>query len=278
VNGKYEVKLDLFEGPLDLLLYLVNKAEVDITQIAVAAITDQYLQYLDMMRDLNIDVASEYLHMAATLIRIKARELLPEPQPGEIIPEEEGIYNREQLIAQLLEYKKYKEAAFSLRGFEAHQAGSYGRGQAEEITPSADGTDEVYLGNLTIYDLLDAFRRVLVQAKPDEPGHVVKLDYVNIDDRIEHVLTVIADAGGEMPFEQLFADNPRRMVVVVTFMALLELIKMQEIQFRQERQFGSIFVSKRDPSTRENLSEPQEAVESPDEKTDNPEKEKTEQE
>ena len=104
---EYEVRLELFEGPLDLLLYLVNKAEVNIVDISVSSIASQYLEYLDLMRDLNIDVASEYLHMAATLIRLKARELLP-PQEGEVIDQEDGIYNREQLIQQLLEYKKFR--------------------------------------------------------------------------------------------------------------------------------------------------------------------------
>jgi segregation and condensation protein A len=257
VNDKYEVKLDLFEGPLDLLLYLVNKAEVDIAQISVAAITDQYLQYLDVMRDLNIDVAAEYLHMAATLVRIKARELLPDENKDEVIPGEEGIYNRDQLIAQLLEYKKFKEAAQSLRGFEAHQAGSYGRGNAEEIEPGAPDGD-VYIGNLTVIDLFEAFRRILERAAVEDPKHVVKMNEIRIDDRIERVLSLLGDVGREISFEELFKDDMRKMVIVVTFMALLELIKMQEIAFRQEKQFGGIFVARRDPSSRENLDEPAE--------------------
>jgi segregation and condensation protein A len=106
-HQEYEVQLELFEGPLDLLLYLVNKSEVSIVDISVSEIVTQYLQYLDMIRDLNIDVASEYLHMAATLIRLKARELLPQ-QEGEELLEEDGIYNRDQLIQQLLEYKKFR--------------------------------------------------------------------------------------------------------------------------------------------------------------------------
>ena len=257
MNGKYEVKLDLFEGPLDLLLYLVNKSEVNIAQISVSAITDQYLQYLDAMRDLNIDIAAEYLHMAATLIRIKARELLPEDNKDEVLADEEGIYNRDQLIAQLLEYKKYKEAAQSLRGFEAHQAGSYGRGSAEEIEPNATG-DDVYIGNLTVVDLFEAFRRILERAKVEDPQHVVKMNEVRIDDRIERVLSVLGDVGQEISFDDLFKDDLRKMVIVVTFMAILELIKMQEIQFRQEKHFGGIFVARRDPSSREKMDEPNE--------------------
>ena len=138
MKQEYEVKLDLFEGPLDLLLYLVNRAEVDIVQIPVAQIAQQYIEYLDLMRELNIDVAAEYLYMASTLIRLKARELLP-PVEGETIEQEEGIYNRQQLIAQLLEYKKYKEAAFSLRHFEAEQIGCFTRGSAEPVHPAFRG-------------------------------------------------------------------------------------------------------------------------------------------
>jgi segregation and condensation protein A len=255
VNDKYEVKLDLFEGPLDLLLYLVTKAEVDITQISVAAITDQYLQYLDVMRDLNIDVAAEYLHMAATLIRIKARELLPDENKDEVLPGEEGIYNREQLIAQLLEFKKFKEAAYSLRGFEAHQAGSHGRGTVEEIVPGT-ATDEVFIGNVTVIDLFEAFRRILERAGREDPSHVVRRSDVRIDDRIERIFSALGETGAEIAFEELFKDDLRKMVIVVTFMALLELIKMQEIQFRQEKQFGGIFVSRRDPSSRDRMDDP----------------------
>ena len=110
LNQSYEVKLDLFEGPLDLLLYLVAKDEVDIAQISVARVAEQYLAYLDLIRELNINIAAEYLHMAATLVRLKASDILPSAEP--VITEEgEGIYSREQLVAQLLEYKKYKEAA-----------------------------------------------------------------------------------------------------------------------------------------------------------------------
>jgi segregation and condensation protein A len=166
LEGRYEVKLDLFEGPLDLLLYLVTKAEVDITEIPVAQIAQQYLEYLDLMRELNIDVASEYLHMAATLVRLKARELLPPSEAEALVEAEQGVYNKEQLIQQLLEYKKYKEAAYSLRKLEHQQAGSFSRGKPEEIeVESAD--EPLVLGNLSIYDLLSAFWRL---ARPSPPA------------------------------------------------------------------------------------------------------------
>lgn len=241
---EYEVRLDLFEGPLDLLLYLVNKSEVSIVDISVSQIASQYIQYIDLLRDMNIDVASEYLHMAATLVRLKARELLP-PQENEEIEQEDGIYNREQLIQQLLEYKKFKEAAGTLKIMEAEQFGAYVRGRADVIE-SSSSDDEVDLGNLSVFDLLTAFKRILERAKdsPEEYRHVVAVDNVKIDDKIEHILSRLTEVD-EVAFDELFEGDYRRIVLVVTFMAILELVKMQEIQFRQEENFGQIFVSKR---------------------------------
>lgn len=242
---EYEVKLDQFEGPLDLLLYLINKAEVNIIDISVSKIVTQYIEYLDKIRELNIDIASEYLHMAATLIRLKARELLP-PQEGEVVDEQEdGIYNREQLIQQLLEYKKFKEAATTLKVFEAEQFGAFSRGKTEVIEHNASD-DEIDLGNISIYDLLSAFKKILERAADPhaEFKHVVEVDNVKIDDRIEHILSLLSESD-EVAFEELFRGDYRKIVLVVTFMAILELVKMQEIRFRQEENFGAIFVIRR---------------------------------
>jgi segregation and condensation protein A len=249
MNREYQVKLSVFEGPLDLLLYLVTKAEVDITEIQVSEIAAQYLEYLDLMRELNIDIASEYLHMAATLVRLKARELLP-PAPTEDAAQEEGIYNREQLIAQLLEYKKYKEAAGALKTYEAEQFGTFGKGTAEEQEEGRVEADQVNLGALGIFDLLSAFKRILDRLAEQPPGEVLHGEEVAIDDCIEHILGTLADVE-EVPFEELFRHDRRRMYLVVTFMALLELIKMQEISFRQEQIFGEIFVRRRRGKDRE---------------------------
>jgi segregation and condensation protein A len=248
MNREYQVKLDVFEGPLDLLLYLVNKAEIDITQIQVSEIARQYLEYLDLMRELNIDIASEYLHMAATLIRIKARELLP-PDQSEVMPDEEGIYNREQLIQQLLEYKKYKEAASALRTYESEQIGMYGRGAADEPEMGPE-SNEINLGNISVFDLLTAFKKILERAAQEPPDRVIQTDQVGIDDCIERILTMVTDRE-EVAFEELFPPLRRRIHLVVTFMAILELVKMQRVYFRQESAFGSIFVRRRLEKDRE---------------------------
>jgi segregation and condensation protein A len=243
-TGEYKVKLDLFEGPLDLLLYLVRKAEVDIVDISVSEVAKQYLEYLDIMRDLNINIASEYLSMASTLVRLKAQELLPDTEV-EAIEDEEGIYNREQLIEKLLEYKTYKEAAGSLRKYEAEQYGSFSRGKQEEVEVTADneGTD---IGNVSVFDLIAAFKRVLLKAEEekDDSVQVVERENIRLDDRIEHVIGYLEDKG-EVPFEDLFKDDLRKLVLIVTFMAILELVKMRKITFRQESGFGKLFVKRR---------------------------------
>jgi segregation and condensation protein A len=197
------------------------------------------------MRELNIDVAGEYLRMAAILIRLKARELLPDSLPEEGLDTgEEGAYNREELIAQLLEYKKFKEAAGTLKTFESQRFGSAARGKTEEIENTSEQNDEVILGNVSVFDLLGAFQKILQRIPQNDPSHVVEVDNCRIDDRIEHILSMITDRGGEVHFEELFGTDKRRIVLVVTFMAILELVKMGQISFRQQYAFGAIFVSK----------------------------------
>jgi segregation and condensation protein A len=245
-NKEYEVKLEMFEGPLDLLLYLVTKAEVDIVNLPVAQITGQYLEYLDLMRELNIDIAADYLHMAATLTYLKARELLPPADGAEGLSQpEEGIYNREELVRQLLEYQKYKQAAGAFKNFETEQIHLFKRGAADSIEAVPDGEAGVDLGSLSLFDILSAFKGVIERARGEEAyRQTVLADTVKIDDRIDRVLTVLADCG-EVRFEELFSDDLRKLVLVVTLMAILELVKMQEIGFRQEERFGPIFVSRR---------------------------------
>jgi segregation and condensation protein A len=244
-EGEYEVKLEMFEGPLDLLLYLVTKAEIDIVNLPVAQITAQYLEYLDLMRELNIDIAADYLHMAATLTYLKARELLPPTEGEGLAPPEEGIYNREELVRQLLEYQKFKQAAGAFKNFEAEQIHLFKRGTADSVENVPDGDGGVDLGSLSLFDILSAFKGVLARAQTEEAyRQTVLADTVKIDDRIDHVLTVLSDHA-EVRFEKLFEDDMRKLVLVVTIMAVLELVKMQEIVFRQEERFGPIFVSRR---------------------------------
>lgn len=244
-SDEYNVKLDLFEGPLDLLLYVVNKSEVDIVNISVAAVTKQYLNYLDIMRDLNINIASEYLSMAATLIRLKAHEILPPEEDEQLGDEEDVIINRAQLIEKLLEYKKYKEAAGSLQDYESENIGTFKRGKKEDVEVLASTEEEI--ASVSMFDLMTAFQRVMERlAESDDvlARHVIQSENVRLDDRLEHVLGLVTD-GGEILFDDLFRDDTRKVVLVVTFMAILELVKMKQIIFRQEELLGNIYVKKR---------------------------------
>ena len=245
-SNEYEVKLDLFEGPLDLLLYVINKSEVDITDIVLTEITRQYLDYLDIMEELNINVASEYLSMAATLIRLKAREILPPDNTEELENEEEAIINRTQLIEKLLEYKKYKEAAKELKDYEDENIGTFTRGKNEAIGPIRL-SDEEEVASVNIFDLMTAFKTVMERLSEADnvlDRHVITKENVRLDDRLERVLTLVQD-GKEVLFDKIFEDDPRKITLVVTFMAILELIKMKQIVFRQEELMGNIFVKKR---------------------------------
>jgi segregation and condensation protein A len=246
-SQEYAVKLDAFEGPLDLLLYLINRAEVSILDISVSAITRQYLDYLDLIRELNINVASEYLSMAATLLRLKAREILPQQDDEALDEEEDCIVTREQLIQKLLEYKKFKEAAHSLRICEAEQIGSFTRGRQEEIELLHDEA-EAGESTVTIFDLISAFQRILDRGagSNEMPARTIEPEEVKLDDKIEYILGFL-ESDSEVLFETFFAHDRRRMVMVVTFMAFLELIKMQRIGFRQEEAFGAIFVKRKTP-------------------------------
>ncbi len=244
-NNEYNVRLDVFEGPLDLLLYLVNRAEMNILEISVSHITRQYLQYLDVMQKLNINVAGDYLSMAATLLRLKAREMLPQSEQEDLGEDEDDIVDRRKLIERLLEYRKFKEAANSLRVYEGEQFGSFPRGLKEEFDPEPV-SEEVTFGDINVFDLISAFQRIVERAKEQgnaPNGHVLQREDVKLDDRIERVLSLVSDEN-EVPLEELFADDYRRIVLVVTFMAILELVKMGEITFRQESQLGQIFVKK----------------------------------
>lgn len=230
----YRVQLDLFEGPLDLLLHLIKKNEVDVTNIPVATITEQYLSYLDLLRDLSLDVASEYLVMAATLMLLKSRLLLPSAEPDE----DEEADPRADLVRQLLEYQRYREAAASLAERPWLRRDVFVR------EPSADGVppdpDAKPLVRVTLWELMAAFRTVLARAQPD-PVHQVEAEAVSLRDRITDVLRTLGVAR-RLTFDSLFGDAPGRAFVIVTFLAVLELAKLGAIEAVQEETLGPIFI------------------------------------
>lgn len=237
----YRVKLETFEGPLDLLLHLVRKNDVNIYDIPIALITEQYLAYIELMQEMNLDVAGEFLVMAATLIHLKSRAILPRPETaaGELEPEEDP---REALVRRLLEHQKYKAAAELLHERETLRS-------AQWIRPDgrvADAAGDEYEPELEVdlFSLLAAFRGVLSRAN-QKPRMVLPPDRLSIEDRIEQLLARLSEteAAG---FEDLFNDGDgSRGFMIVTFLAVLEMIRLKLIRTFQSGAFGAIRVYKR---------------------------------
>ena len=231
-SGRSRFDIDQFEGPLDLLLHLVKKSEVDLADIPVASITEQYLAYLDLMRELNLDVAGEFLVMAATLQLVKSRMLLPSLE----VEEGEEPDPRADLIRQLLEYSRFRDASAELAERPRLLRDVFVRKEnAEGLEPE---TDEVAEIKVTLWQLMSAFQRVLKRAEPT-PIHEVALESVRVRDRIESVLKTLSVAR-TVTFDSLFDESSSRVFVIATFLALLELGKLGAIDAVQAERFGEI--------------------------------------
>jgi segregation and condensation protein A len=227
------VQLEIFEGPLDLLLHLIKKSEVSITDIPIAAITEQYLATLELMQNLNLDVAGEFLVMAATLIHIKSRMLLP--PSDDIDDEEEGADPREELVRRLIEYQRFKDAATRLEQREVLTRDVFVRSAAPAEEAPFPGFREV-----SVFELLTALRRVLDRL-PKDNVHEVTLDKITVREKMTLLLDTLR-AQGQVLFEALFSDAQSRMDVVVTFLAMLELVKVRAIRIFQEVLGGPITI------------------------------------
>jgi len=237
----YQVKLASFEGPLDLLLHLIRTHEVNIYDIPIARITEQYLAYIALMEEMNLDVAGEFLVMAATLIHIKSRTLLPRPDPAqdETGPDEDP---REALVRRLLEHEKYKAAADMLHDRETLRGAQFGRPDASVAAVAGEAYEPEL--EVDLFSLMAAFRGVLERASR-RPLMVLPPDQISIEDRIRQMLARLSetDACG---FEDLFTDGDgSRPFLIVTFLALLELIRLKLIRVSQAGSFGAIRVYKR---------------------------------
>ena len=226
----YRVKLEIFEGPLDLLLYLVKKNEYDIFDIPIYEITKQYMEHIEYMKVLNLDVAGEYLVMASTLALIKSKLLLP-PLPTENDEEEEDP--RMELAIRLIEYERFKEAAEKLDNFDILMRDVFLKGAETSLS-----IDDEIMEDLTIYQLVSALRKVLMEA-PKDTFHEVDIQELSLIQRIAELSELITQRG-EMVFEELFEPGSEKMVIVVTFLALLELIKDRIVRIYQSQPFGTI--------------------------------------
>ncbi len=237
-------KLETFEGPLDLLLHLIDKAEVDIYNIPIAVITDQYLQYMDTMQELQLELASEFLLMASTLLAIKSKLLLPKPPVIEMDYEYEGDMDdpRAELVQKLIEYRKYKGVAEHLKERELDRSLIFSR-EPEDLTPFVPKEQENPLLGLQPFDLLLALQKVLRKAdRRDRVAHI-RRDEISVKDRMGQVLSVLRRQGGRMLFSRLFSSDMTREDLVVSFLALLELMKMKKIRCYQDRLFEDIVIT-----------------------------------
>ena len=237
METEYKVRLEIFEGPLDLLLYLIKRDEIDIYDISLERITGQYLEYLQAFKELNIEVAGEFVVMAANLIYLKSRSLLPVDQqpPEEDVDEDDPRWD---LIRQLIEYKKFKEAAMQLQTRELEQERIFARvggGMAPE-------TATFQLGEVGIFQLINAFQNVIKRLEAREDLQEIIGENYTVSDKIERILQTLAE-GKAIRFSELFARMASRVEIVVTFLALLELIRLKQVRAIQTNEFDEIEIA-----------------------------------
>ena len=254
----YQVNLELFEGPLDLLLFLVKRDDLDIHNIPISHITKEYLAYLELLKEFNLDVAGEFLVMAATLMAYKSRALLPSQVP---LNEEDGPDPTAQLAQKLLEYQKFKEASKFLMGKADDMSNVFFRG-----APHFEEADKS--PNLSLFDLMDHIRVILEGVEEDESRQVAGEEFP-IEEKIEKIMFLLSNVS-VIAWEDLFADERKRRGIIACFLAMLELTKLQKIFIRQDANFGKIRIFKKEKDADEetplaaNAADSADAVVAPD--------------
>ena len=238
--AEYKVKFEVFEGPLDLLLYLIKKEEVDIYEVNLTKLATQFIEYIETMRLFDLEIAGEFLVMASTLMYIKSRELLPVEQQVQVEGEEEGEDPRWELIRQLVEYKKFKDAAAQLQVLEVAQENTFPRlpGKVEFVSDRPQPKTEV-----SIFELLNAVNVVLQRlAKQDDPRDIFDEKW-SVSEKIEYVMKTLTERP-RVTFSELFAQAASRSEVVCTFLALLELIRLKQLVCAQPEPFAEIEIAR----------------------------------
>ncbi len=243
-QDEYKVDLEVFEGPLDLLLYLIRKDEVDIYDIPIERITNQYMEYLGVMRMLDLNIAGEFIVMAATLMMIKSRMLLPVEDQNPEEDEEEGDDPRWDLVRQLVEYKKYKDIAGQLQEREYFQEHVFGYGGTNAGAKDVEDPG-LALQDVSLFDLISAFQDVLKKAPPEELGEIAD-DRFTVADQIDIVLKTVR-ADGSIRFSQMFGRMASRNEIICTFLAMLELLRLRQISAVQDDHFGDILIKPGNP-------------------------------
>lgn len=237
----YKVKFELFEGPLDLLLYLIKKEELDIYEVNLTELATQFIEYIDVMRMLDLDIAGEFLVMASTLMYIKSRELLPVDQQVANEEDEEAEDPRWELIRQLVEYKKFKDAASQLQLLEEAQERRFPR-SPPRVDPGQSAPPGVK-PDVSLFDLINAVNAVLKRVTQREDLRDIFEDKWTVSEKIEQLMEVLQQKP-LLRFSELFAGSTSRSEVVVTFLALLELIRLKQLTVAQGDQFGEIEISR----------------------------------
>ncbi len=239
-NSEYKVRLDIFEGPLDLLLYLIKKNEVDIYDIPVSLISAQYIEYLHLMKTLNLDLAGEFVLMAATLAHIKSQMLVPTPLPSD----EEGIEKdpRSDLVRQLLEYQRYKDAAEELLTRNILNRDVFKRIHASKDLekPSQTGKELV---EISIFNLIDTFSKILTNVPEDFPQEIY-IEKLTIKERISEIADILkSHPSNTIRFTELFSEAKTKSSIIVTFLATLEMIRLNLVRALQAKDYGDILIS-----------------------------------
>ncbi|MBB6444753.1 segregation/condensation protein A [Bacillus benzoevorans] len=244
---QYNVKIDAFEGPLDLLLHLINHLEIDIYDIPMAEITEQYVSFIHTMKELQLDVASEFLVMAATLLAIKSKMLLP-VHDAESLEEDISLETdedpREELVERLIEYRKYKEVAHDLKSLEQERGLMFTKPPSDlaEYAKEAD-VEKTRASDVSLYDMLGALQKLLRRKKLQKPMLTkIARQEIPIEQRMTEIMVNLKKTTRRVRFEDLF-PIPNKEYIVVTFLAVLELMKRREITVIQEGNFADIFVS-----------------------------------
>ena len=236
----YKVKLNQFEGPLDLLLFFIKRDELNIYDIPIARLTKEFLEYVNLIKILDLEVAGDFILMASTLMHIKVRMLLPR----EIDEKGEEIDPRDELVKALLEYKRYKEMSEELSYFESNQRKKRFRGNFSEDIKEAPQEYDILLKNISIYDLAKSFKIAIEQLK-DEPVHKVQKLNVSIDEQIQFIQQKLEEYQ-ELHFLKLIEELKEKIRIIVTFIALLEMIKAGSISIQTTKLFNDFIISKKE--------------------------------
>ena len=235
----YKCKLKIFEGPLDLLLHLLKEQKMDICDISIVEITRQYMQYLELMQEMNLELVGEYLVMAAELTRIKSKTLLPSPETEEDAHLTAGEDPRAELMRRLREYQRYRDAAFELRMKEHDRQQVFLRGGEIEIEESSENGQLV---DANVFDLFKAYQKIL-DSKSLKKDYEIEITEMSVTDRIQYILDIL-NSSDSVTFESFFTVLNSKQEIIVTFLAILELMRLKLLRIQQNQHFETIRIYK----------------------------------